>query len=152
MVDVVLILYDCVWYIAVVNTPEHQKLAKYAADSSLVLLKNNGKTLPLTKKSGMKLLVKPCTTDIHLHIETKTCAQVAGRNANATSNMQGNYFGTAPFLISPCQGLAAYADVRCRSSATGISPIAWIRVVAWVYDSEFSAFAYGKPQLSSVGP
>ena len=144
MVDVVLILYDCVWYIAVVNTPEHQKLAKYAADSSLVLLKNNGKTLPLTKKSGMKLLVKPCTADIHLHIETKTCAQVAGRNANATSNMQGNYFGTAPFLISPCQGLAAYADVRCRSSATGISPIAWIRVVAWVYDSEFFAFAYGK--------
>ena len=66
-----------------------------------MLLKNTGKTLPLTrrgtKKSGMKLLV-------------------AGRNANATSNMQGNYFGTAPYLISPCQGLAAYADVRCRST------------------------------------
>ena len=52
-----------------VNTPEHQALAKYAADSSIVLLKNAAKTLPLAKKPGLKLLV-------------------AGRNANATTNMQ----------------------------------------------------------------
>ena len=29
---------------------------------------------------------------------------VMGRNADATTNMQGNYFGTAPYLISPKQG------------------------------------------------
>ena len=112
---------------------------------------DRNKKLLLSSEGFISLLVKPCTTDIHLQIETKTCAQVAGRNANATSNMQGNYFGTAPFLISPCQGLAAYADVRCRS-ATGISHIARSRVVAWVYDSEFFAFSYGTSQLSSVGP
>ena len=32
---------------------------------------------------------------------------VVGRNAKATTNMQGNYFGTAPFLISPCAGINA---------------------------------------------
>jgi beta-D-xylosidase 4 len=79
-----------------VNTPEHQALAKYAADSSIVLLKNLASTLPLKKKPGMKLLV-------------------AGRNANATTNMQGNYFGTAPYLISPCEGLAQYGEVSCST-------------------------------------
>eukprot|EP01052_Picozoa_sp_SAG31_P077581 SAG31_NODE_36970_length_308_cov_1.425837_1_plen_83_part_10 len=34
---------------SVVNTPKHQALAKYAADASLVLLKNTQKTLPLKK-------------------------------------------------------------------------------------------------------
>ena len=44
----------------------------------------------------------------------RVCAPGAGRrNANATGNMQGNYFGTAPYLISPCMGLAAYGAVGC---------------------------------------
>ena len=78
----------------VVNTPEHQALAKYAADSSIVLLKNDAKTLPLKAKAGMKIAVM-------------------GRNANATANMQGNYFGTAPYLISPCKGFEAFGSVTC---------------------------------------
>jgi beta-glucosidase-like glycosyl hydrolase len=78
----------------VVNTPEHQALAKYAADSSIVLLKNDAKTLPLKHKAGMKIAV-------------------LGRNAAATTNMQGNYFGTAPFLISPCKGFEAFGSVTC---------------------------------------
>ena len=78
----------------VVNTPEHQALAKYAADSSIVLLKNDAKTLPLKPKAGMKIAVM-------------------GRNANATANMQGNYFGTAPYLISPCKGFEAFGSVTC---------------------------------------
>lgn len=78
----------------VVNTPEHQALAKYAADSSLVLLKNSAKTLPLKHKAGMKIAVM-------------------GRNANATANMQGNYFGTAPYLISPCKGFESFGSVTC---------------------------------------
>ena len=36
---------------------------------------------------------------------------VLGRNANATTNMQGNYFGTAPFLVSPREGIAKHAAV-----------------------------------------
>lgn len=63
---------------------------RQAADQSLVLLKNEGNTLPLPHRNGMKLAV-------------------IGRNAQATRNMQGNYFGKAPFLVSPLEGLGAYA-------------------------------------------
>ena len=74
----------------VVNTAAHQQLAKEAADQSMVVMKNDF-TLPYATSaisSGKKLAV-------------------VGRNANATTNMQGNYFGTAPFLITPCQGFNA---------------------------------------------
>lgn len=59
-----------------------------------MLLKNDAKTLPLTPKAGMKI-------------------GVFGRNANATKNMQGNYFGDAPYLISPCKGFRAFGAVTC---------------------------------------
>eukprot|EP00965_Chrysotila_dentata_P096972 3205239-Pleurochrysis_carterae.AAC.1 len=36
---------------------------------------------------------------------------VIGRNANATKNMLGNYFGTPPFYVSPLQGLGRYVPV-----------------------------------------
>lgn len=35
---------------------------------------------------------------------------VIGRNAQATTNMQGNYFGTAPYLISPADGIGKYVN------------------------------------------
>jgi len=76
-----------------VDTAAHRALAREAADQSLVLLQNDG-ALPL--KAGLKLLV-------------------AGRNAAATGNMQGNYFGTAPFLVSPKEGLAKRAAVTYMS-------------------------------------
>jgi hypothetical protein len=72
---------------------------------SLVLLKNDASTLPwktsifsATKKLG-----------------------VVGRNAKATTNMQGNYFGNAPFLISPCAGINAsvHGAAWCDDSADG---------------------------------
>jgi beta-glucosidase-like glycosyl hydrolase len=68
----------------VVNTPEHQQLALEAAQQSLVLLKNEG----------------------HGKLPWRPTGKVAviGRNAQATTNMQGNYFGTVrsaevPFLL-----------------------------------------------------
>lgn len=73
----------------VVDTEAHRSLAKEAADQSLVLLKNDG-ALPF--KAGLKVLV-------------------AGRNAAATGNMQGNYYGQAPFLVSPKDGIAKRASV-----------------------------------------
>ena len=76
---------------SVVDTPDHRALAKEAADQSLVLLKNDANTLPLNTPSA------------------KTTVAVIGRNAAATGNMQGNYFGTAPFLISPVAGIGSYA-------------------------------------------
>eukprot|EP00045_Choanoeca_perplexa_P017763 m.265888 g.265888 ORF g.265888 m.265888 type:complete len:938 (+) comp17625_c0_seq69:4151-6964(+) len=69
----------------VVNTPAHQQLAKEAAAQGFVLLKNTKNTLPLDPSKVKKVAV-------------------IGRNANASTTMQGNYQGTAPFLITPLQG------------------------------------------------
>lgn len=66
-----------------VNTPSAQALAYQAAVEGIVLVKNDG-TLPL--KSHIKNIA------------------FIGPWANATTQMQGNYEGVAPFLISPVQG------------------------------------------------
>lgn len=65
-----------------VNTPSAQALALTAAHEGVVLLKNDG-TLPLSRSVRKIALVGPW--------------------ANATTQMQGNYQGIAPFLISPLQ-------------------------------------------------
>lgn len=64
-----------------VNTPHAQQLAYQAAASGTVLLKNANNTLPL-------------------NLEGKKVA-VLGDWADATTQMQGNYYGVAPFLHSP---------------------------------------------------
>ncbi|RPD82233.1 glycoside hydrolase family 3 protein [Lentinus tigrinus ALCF2SS1-7] len=66
-----------------VNTPEAQQLAHTAAVEGMVLLKNDG-VLPFSKGIRRLALIGPW--------------------ANATQLMQGNYFGVAPFLISPLLG------------------------------------------------
>jgi beta-D-xylosidase 4 len=66
-----------------VNIPAAQQLAYQAAVEGIVLLKNDG-TLPLS--SGIKNIA------------------LIGPWANATAQMQGNYFGVAPYLISPVMG------------------------------------------------
>lgn len=71
-----------------VNTRGHQQLAKEAADQSLVLLRNPSSVLPLSIQQ----------------FEFGTIALV-GPHANATTAMQGNYYGPAPYLISPLAGL-----------------------------------------------
>ena len=78
---------------SVVNTAAHQALAKEAADQSMVLLKNQHHALPIVKAGGSRKMA------------------VMGREAEATTNMQGNYFGTAPYLISPAKGLQNYGSV-----------------------------------------
>ncbi|KAL0070081.1 hypothetical protein AAF712_002978 [Marasmius tenuissimus] len=69
-----------------INTPEAQKLAYEASIEGIVLLKNDG-VLPLSSAQVKK---------------TKKVA-VIGPWANATRQLQSNYFGVAPFLISPQQ-------------------------------------------------
>jgi beta-D-xylosidase 4 len=66
-----------------VSTPASEKLAYTVAAEGFVLLKNDG-TLPLQKKLKKMALIGPW--------------------GNATEGMQGNYYGTAPFLISPLMG------------------------------------------------
>ena len=90
-----------------VNTPAHQQLAKEAADQSLVLLKNNKRK---KKKQGNTLPL-----DLSLISSDRKIA-VVGRNAMATNNMQGNYFGPAPYLISPCAGIAAGVGVDRKAT------------------------------------
>ncbi|KAK7005714.1 glycoside hydrolase family 3 protein [Favolaschia claudopus] len=69
-----------------VSTPASEKLAYTVAAEGFVLLKNDG-TLPLKKNLKKMALIGPW--------------------ANATEDMQGNYYGTAPFLISPLMGATA---------------------------------------------
>lgn len=67
-------------------------MALQAAREGLVLLKNNG-ALPFSKNN------------------IKSVA-VVGPNADAAGTMQGNYQGSACFLITPRQGIGAYATVN----------------------------------------
>lgn len=64
-----------------VSTPYAQELAYTAAAEGMTLLKNDG-TLPLTINNG-------------------TTIALIGSWANATTQMQGNYAGIAPYLHSP---------------------------------------------------
>lgn len=72
-----------------IDTPAHQQLALEASRQGYVLLENNNRRLPLQASN------------------VNTIALI-GPNADATTTMQGNYAGHAPFLISPQQGLSSY--------------------------------------------
>lgn len=67
-----------------INTPAHQQLAYEAAQQGIVLLKNDG-TLPLSQSVNTVAMIGP--------------------NANNTWVMQGNYYGDAPYIITPTAGL-----------------------------------------------
>jgi len=67
-----------------VNTADHQALALTAALESMVLLKNDG-ALPFDKSKI-------------------TSVALIGPNAQASSVMQGNYYGNTPYLVTPEQG------------------------------------------------
>ncbi|TVY71522.1 putative exo-1,4-beta-xylosidase bxlB [Lachnellula suecica] len=64
-----------------VSTTASQELALQAAEEGIVLLKNDG-SLPLSSSVKTVALVGPL--------------------ASATYQMQGNYQGAAPYLVSPC--------------------------------------------------
>ncbi len=90
-----------------IGTSAHAALALQAARQSLVLLKNDAGALPL-------------------HGRTLNVA-VLGPHGNASNAMQSNYFGIAPFLVTPLDGVrvfapdAAYApgclDVLCANTS-----------------------------------
>jgi len=69
-----------------VDTPEHRRLALEASRQSMILLKNEGKTLPLEANSS-------------------TSIALIGPHAEAKAVLQGNYFGVAPFLVSVKDGI-----------------------------------------------
>jgi xylan 1,4-beta-xylosidase len=83
-----------------VNTPEAQALALSIAEEGIVLFKNNG-ILPLSPSIKNIALVGPW--------------------ANATVQMQGNYYGAPPFLISPLQAFEQAGFNISFASGTTIS-------------------------------
>ena len=83
-----------------VNTPSAQTLALTAAEEGIVLLQNDG-TLPFAR-SVKKIAV-------------------VGPMANATTQMQGNYQGIAPFLVSPFDGLQNVGFQVTLSSGTTVT-------------------------------
>eukprot|EP01061_Rhynchopus_euleeides_P036343 TRINITY_DN6126_c1_g2_i1.p2 TRINITY_DN6126_c1_g2~~TRINITY_DN6126_c1_g2_i1.p2 ORF type:complete len:602 (+),score=255.96 TRINITY_DN6126_c1_g2_i1:100-1905(+) len=89
-------------YAEKVNTPEHQQLALEAARQGTVLLKNDGGVLPLNAKA------------------LSTVAMV-GPSADATTLLQANYQGVAPYLISVNAGVKQYVntslDLGCPNQA-----------------------------------
>ncbi|CAF1005974.1 unnamed protein product [Adineta steineri] len=99
-----------------VDTEEARKLSLEAAQQSIVLLKNTNKALPF---------------DIN-GLQNKKIALI-GPTANATALMQGNYFGNAPFLISPLLGF----ELITQSHSINISYAMGCKIT----DSDESGFA-----------
>ncbi|KAF2756172.1 beta-xylosidase [Pseudovirgaria hyperparasitica] len=96
-----------------VNTPAAQNLAYTAAVKGITLLKNDNRILPLT-------------------LTPNTSIALIGNWANATTQMQGNYYGVAPYLTSPLAAAQAlgisikYAQGPTASDpATGTWPDIW---------------------------
>jgi beta-D-xylosidase 4 len=73
-----------------VSTPEAESLAYEAAVEGMTLLKNNGDLLPLSSDHKYKSVA------------------IIGPYANATTQLQGDYSGTPPYLISPLQAFEGY--------------------------------------------
>ena len=83
-----------------VSTPESQSLAYEAAVEGMTLLKNDG-TLPVGRNISTVAVVGPW--------------------ANATTQMQGNYYGNAPYLKSPLEAFQSqWAKVQ-YVNGTGIN-------------------------------
>lgn len=81
-----------------VNTIQSQALAYKAATAGITLLKNDQDALPLqVPGDGRKLSVA-----------------LFGDWANATVQMQGNYYGPAPYLHSPLYGLQRIPNVLVK--------------------------------------
>ena len=131
-----------------IATRTHAALALDAARQSLVLLKNEGDALPLRRRRG-----------------TQPAVAVLGPHGNATTAMQGNYFGTAPFLISPLAGVQAYApaavyapgclDVLCANSsafAPALAAAAAADVVLLFFGLDLTVEAEGLDRVNLTLP
>lgn len=113
-----------------VNVPSAQGLAHRAAVEGIVLLKNDG-ILPIDRKIKRVAMVGPW--------------------ANATVQMQGNYHGIAPFLISPLQGAidAGYeVTFEFGTAVTGNTTDGFSAAMAAARKADLIIFAGGIDELS----
>jgi beta-glucosidase-like glycosyl hydrolase len=100
------------------------QLAREAADQSIVLLKRTAVAGLLPPRAARavaaaEVVLEPGTYGSLPWSSSGGRLKVAviGRNANATDNMQGNYFGTAPYLVSPLAGISRYASTSYSDGA-----------------------------------
>ncbi|CAF1920751.1 unnamed protein product [Brassica napus] len=85
-----------------VCTPAHQHLALEAAHQGMVLLKNSGRSLPLSPRRH------------------RTVA-VIGPNSDVTETMIGNYAGKACAYTTPLQGISRYAKTIHQEGCAGVA-------------------------------
>lgn len=74
-----------------VDTAAHRSLALSAARQGMTLVKNTNAALPLSASTIKSIAV-------------------VGPHANATDALQSNYHGTAPYLVSPAEGLSKFVS------------------------------------------
>jgi beta-glucosidase len=91
-------------YEAIVNSPKHQQLALTAARESIVLLKNEGATLPL--KKGLASIA------------------VIGPNADDAEVLVGNYNGTPVAPVTVLAGITAAAGPATKVTFARGGPLA----------------------------
>ena len=75
-----------------VNTPQHQLIALNAAQQGTILLKNNNNALPILLDNNIKNIA------------------IIGPNANNPTVQGGNYYGKAPFIITPLIAIQEYVN------------------------------------------
>lgn len=71
---------------AIINSPAHRKLAREAAQKSIVLLKNNG--------------ILPLRNDLSKYF-------ITGPNASSIEALLGNYYGVNPEMVTVLEGISA---------------------------------------------
>ena len=116
-----------------VATPAAGALALKSAEEGIVLLKNDG-TLPLQMASG----------------QNTTIAFIGGW-ANATTQMQGNYAGVAPYLVSPLQAAQRTAGINAIYGGTGGDPTTdgWDEAYGAAQQADIVIFADGSAPAES---
>jgi hypothetical protein len=95
--------------VTAINTKDHQDLSYQAAQESIVLLKNAMNTLPFNRANIKRVAV-------------------IGPNANSPYTQLGNYFGVPPYIVTPLEGIGAFATVTyaygCDINSTDTSGFA----------------------------